>query len=257
MHRDLSSRIAVGAVACAAGLFTAGSAQAGYTWLNEPSGGEASHLEILNHIYGTSFSQSGLDFTDGTIIAKRVQDTQESNGVMDTVGGDPDGASDQYWTGGIISASVEAKFASYAQSFGYYEGKTGGAFNKLFDVVGSGFGVSGSASNIDLSDLIYRWARGGDGDQHTSRNWDNVDLSDHMVTYQIQNLDDGMTTWLLFWEDLNCGCAGGPKSDEDFNDLVIEIKALAATPVPLPAAAWTGLATLAGGGLVRRFRRKA
>jgi hypothetical protein len=58
-----------------------------------------------------------------------------------------------------------------------------------------------------------------------------------MVTYRIEGLPDRAThaTWLLMFEDL----AGG--GDRDYNDLVVEVKA-----IPLPPALWPAAALLAG-----------
>jgi hypothetical protein len=56
-----------------------------------------------------------------------------------------------------------------------------------------------------------------------------------MVTYRVTGLDTYETVWLLFWEDL-------PKnsSDLDYNDLVVEIRAL-----PEPATlAWSTMGAL-------------
>ena len=75
---------------------------------------------------------------------------------------------------------------------------------------------------------------------------DNSDGMDHMVTYQITGsglaslgYDADAIVWLLFWED-----GDSTSADGDYNDLVVEIVAVAAAiPLPAPIA-------LAGVGLL-------
>ena len=79
-----------------------------------------------------------------------------------------------------------------------------------------------------------------------------MDGLDHMVTYQITGeglIDLGYaadaTVWLLFWDDQNF-----PGTDRDFNDLTIEIVAVAMS-VPLPASV-----VIAGVGLFGMMLRR-
>src|SRR5690606_5804547 len=145
----------------------------------------------------------------------------------------------------IVVAGAQARFAAFEQlAVGYSLGADGGAFQSLFNVGGSGFNVSGSSSTVDLSGTDFRWKLLGENGSFSSKDSENVDGLDHLVTYRIDGLNDGATTWLLFWEDLNLDGADnvdGSPSDRDFNDLVVEIKTV---PIPLPMAAVSGLGML-------------
>jgi hypothetical protein len=126
---------------------------------------------------------------------------------------------------------------------------------------GSGFDVSGG---FDVPD--------GDGpfemvlDHDSGRQYRSGDSLDQLVSYSVSGAEGGEAT-LLFWEDWS----RREGSDADFNDLVFRASGLnlggaGTTPapaadavsVPLPPAAWPGVAGLIGVGLVsmRRFRRR-
>ncbi len=75
---------------------------------------------------------------------------------------------------------------------------------------------------------------------------DNPDDVDHMLTYKVTGLADqgSWTVWLLRWDDQT-----GSGSDRDFNDSVIEIRA-----IPVPAAVLLGILGLGVAGLkLRKF----
>ncbi|MCX5671546.1 MAG: hypothetical protein NTU94_09545 [Planctomycetota bacterium] len=228
------------------------------------SSGETNFVQILNHIYGGSFvgaSFGGPSYTNGSVTATRVDDfvIQGSNRVpgsnVDVVTGGPGlPTTDQVWDDGFTSAVAEARFAGYSQKFGYFEGASGVSYTPLFDVTGSDFDVTGSAA-LDMTGHTWRWVRDGDNGQQSSLQTDNVSNADHLLTYRITSTDpkfnDGQTTWLLFWEDLNPNCKDNLyryKLDSDFNDLVVEIRA-----VPAPAAIGLGMLGL---GLVGWYMRR-
>jgi hypothetical protein len=228
--------------------------RAAYTPIFAPPPGEVDHKIILDELYGGDFVAEGVNFTNNTIIAERAHDDLPDMGILGVVDGDLSNTADQIWHDGFVSASAEARFAKYGQKFGYKEGYVGGTYKNLFNVSGSGFNVTGE-KNIGslLTGKIWRWQRAGGNGPHSSLTLENADLQDHMVTYRITGLDDGKTTWLLFFEDLTL-----PDCDEnyepDFNDLVVEIKACDPNqnPVPEPGSA---LAMAGVGWLVcRRFR---
>ena len=231
-----SLKFGTGSLLAALGLsLGAAEAQAGFTTINPPRGEEKTQEEILEHVYGGDFIASALNFSNGTISASRIEDT-------DT------GLTDQIWSDAVVSATAEAVFAKYGQSFGYLAGTDDSTYTNLFDVAGKGFDAAGSAT-VDLSNQTWRWARNGETGVRSSQDSDNRNDRDHLTTYEIAGLDDGATTWLLFWEDKAIN------SDRDFNDLVVELKTASATPLPLPPAAWMGLSTLLGGGIVSQLRK--
>lgn len=225
-------------------------AHAGFSAVNAAQGGELGHAAILSHAYGGSFAADGVNFTNGAVIATRLEDFSGGAGVMSLLSSSYTGNnSDQCWSDGVISARALARFAGYEQSLGVVDGDTGGSFHELFAVTGSELNVSGSVNGLDLCGTNYRFARGGGGDLFTSLDVDNLGGTDQMVSYRLTD-PAGLTKYVLFFEDLGTGA----NSDWDYNDLVVEITARPSL-IPLPPAAWSGLALLACGGLVQARRR--
>jgi hypothetical protein len=227
-------------IVCVTCLLTA-TVQAGFTTINPPHPGEDSHQQIFDQIYGGTFSpfgSRGVDFSNGFIVAQRVDDVIGPDGegvplIMNRgpTGGDDD--TDQLWRAAFTGAVAEAKFAAFDQNFGYFDGPSGGNYIQLFSLVGSGYAVQGEANISNLAGKTIRWGRGGQGRTLSSLIADNADDEDHMVTYQIleENPTDGGVAplrWLVFWEDI---LRGEQFEDFDFNDLVVEI-----TAIPEPAA---------------------
>lgn len=215
------------------------SAQAGLTTVLGPPLPEKGHADILQQLYGGSFTpdssaDDGFEYRNGSVTATRVDDSGVG-GLLGLVSGTPGSATDQLWTDGTATITVKAEFSAYSQEFGFNPGP---GYTKLFDVVGDGFDVSGSSTVTFTPGQTWQWVRSGKGGQWNSDPSNNSDGLDHMVTYQINGLADGYTTWLVFWEDLkgpgNSSLAG---SDRDFNDLVVEIKAAV---IPAPGAILLG-----------------
>ncbi len=236
-------------------LLGAGKASAGFTNVVPPSKTEQTHEQVLEHVYGGNFTASGKDYSNGSITALRIDDTL-AGGSLNSVTGGPGSASDQVWSGGVISATAKARFAKFSQAFGYLAGSTGSTFSSLFNVSGSGFDAAGSAT-VDLSGKTFRWARDGESGLRSSQNADNSDGLDHLVTYKITGAKDNRSTWMLMWED-----RAGAGADRDFNDLAIEVKASGGTPppvtsIPLPPAVWSALGMMAFGMIGGAKRLKA
>lgn len=222
-------------VTAIASIIAARPAMASFTTIHGTAPAEDTRSQILSHTYGGSFHASGMNLTNGTVLATRVDDS-----------------ADQVWHQPITSANAVARFGSYSQSFGSEAGSAGGSFQKLFDVHGYGFNVIGSATGLNLGP-DFRLAHGGQGGVDSSLNADNAHGADHMVTYQISGLGDGLRTYLLFFEDGH---------DFDFNDLSVQLKAPILSgkspeprSVPLPAAAWMGFSTFFAAGTVGGARR--
>jgi hypothetical protein len=236
MRINTSLRVIRSLAFVALGAIGAADAKAGFTSFNTSKHAtEMTHAQILGQTYGGSFASSGgVDLTNGAVTATRLDD-----------------ASDQCWTEGPFSARAIARFAGSDQIFGVVRGDSGGSFEQIFDVTGWGTNVSGSASHIDLSGQTFRFARAGHGDAtFTSSDADNFFGADQMVSYHLSG-PNGLSRYVLFFEDVGANL----DSDWDFNDMVVEITPHA---VPLPPAAWTGLAVLfARGAWNARKRMRA
>jgi hypothetical protein len=263
-------------VLVAFGLCFITTARAEFTTINptiHPN--EDDHAEILSNIDGGTFvpvpapplmGPTSVDFTNGTLYAQRLHDrlTQNILGGETLLGGGGNlNGVDQLWRANFTIASAEAKFALFDQVFGYYDvdPSAEGGFQELFTVNGFGYDVDETADLSALAGRTIRWARKGGPDdpdprEFSSRESDNIDGADHMVSYLIQDVGktagvgDDVFTFLLFWEDkfLNEGRPTVLTADFDFNDLVVEVKAL----IPEPASG--AILALAGAFSLRRRR---
>jgi len=226
-------------------------ALADFVPIQAPPGSELGHSAILEGVYSPGTPWTGfarpdgggnpVDWTNGTLSALRVDDFGRG-GVLDVNAGAAGLTDDRAWIGGPVTATARARYAGYAQELGYTTDGQTGNYIKLFGVSGSGFNVAGTAV-LDLAPgQSWNWTRSGSGQVWFSEQQYNVDGLDHMVTYEITGLADGLKHWMIFWEDLpNLG-------DQDYNDLAVELTA----PVPEPTA---GVMTLVTIGLLSGRRR--
>jgi hypothetical protein len=222
--------------------------RAGFTKINKPWAGEASQQQVLTHVFGGTFTASGVNFSSGSVTATRVDDS--------TAG---------LWTTGIDSVTAIGRFTRNSETFGVLPGATGGTFKPLFTVTGRGFNVSGSFTNTGSNVLppgtTYRLARSGGDGLASSLPADNGGV-DHLVSYVISGSAITKPTFMMFFEDNS-----GGKADFDFNDLVVKVTspgvaapASSTAAVPLPSTLLlgaSGLAVLAIGGAIRRWRQEA
>lgn len=218
---------------------------------------EENQEQIFERIYGGDFVRTGVNYSNGTINVLRIDDSMTNNGVLGLVDGTPGSASDQVWHDGFTDAFAKVRFARDQQSLGYWEGTSGGAFTTLFDVQGRDYDVVGGVMLEDMRGKTWRWGRSrGRGGIHSSLPSENPDGLDHLVTYKVEGLDTrGYTVWLLCWEDLNFSSVPNTlTSDRDFNDLVVEIRAIAQIGVPEPATGVLALLSLGGLCVARRRR---
>jgi hypothetical protein len=230
--------------------------RADFTPVHMPPGGEADHLSIFEAFYspGTAWHASGsrtdaegnvVDLTNGSLVATRVHDWG-FGGVLDAQSlffGEVD---DQSWTGGELTVTAVARYAGYTQEFGYDLDGDELGYVQLFDLSGNQMGVSGAGTlELGPGDTLAWMRDGNHGGRWSSRIADNSDDRDHMVTYSVSGMDDGLARWMLFWEDLPGG------GDLDYNDLAVEVTA----PIPEPGTGAT--VVLACGVLVSLRRRRA
>jgi|GEM_PF-5288611 len=240
---------AAAAVAVGGMLFTAPGAYAGTTTLG--TSGETSLIQVLANIYnGGTVTGSIGDASFDWSLAKltRVQDT---NGVGNLdlhlgTGGADGTKNDRSWVDGVGNFTVEAKIAGNSQEFGYYDG--------AYTSVLTGASVGDTATAGPVVGSVFQWVLKSGGNTWYSHNLlpgssiAPQDM-DHMVTWQVEYKSGpklGGKVWIVAWEDLPSGI-----SDFDYQDLVVEISV-----VPLPAAAWSGLAVLAGLGAFGYLRRR-
>jgi len=201
-----------------------------YTHVRNPSGGEASHAQILASAFGGAFSASGRDFTNGSISAIRNADYSSS------------GNDDRIWNAGNYTAKMIASENSRSSSFGYINGTHGGNYQELFDS-----NDLGAEANVSTSS-DFRWAIKVDGwiwdSVYTSRDADNWG-KDMMVSYSMYNASGSLIGSFLFFEDKK------HNSDKDYNDVAVLL-----TLVPAPQAATMGLLGLGGLGVLAGRRRR-
>ncbi|MBV8780430.1 MAG: PEP-CTERM sorting domain-containing protein [Phycisphaerae bacterium] len=217
--------------------------------MNPPASGEPSQQTILDHFYGGTFSVApgGLNFSNGTLTAVRVSDNLPSSSSSANPGPD---ATDRFWQANAVYANAKAIFsATPASSFGYINGTSGGSYHSLFSITGDDYTVSGSGSIPNPQGQTWRWGFQSQFGLLSSNYTDNPGGTDHMVTYQLQGLNDNFTTWLLFFEDNG---ASGTNADFDFNDLVVELKTNPTSTVPEPGTIL--ICTGAGLLMLRRWR---
>jgi len=210
-----------------AALISAG-AQAGFTTVQSPFPGEASHAEILGDIFGGTFIQNGNDFSNGSgVVVTRVDDDD-----------------DQTYDFATWSAEALASWSCAGHGFGTVQD------GSLFSVPGEQFGsVTGSVVNQPGgSDITFaRFGTEVSTQDVTTNPGDNPDGNDHVVTYTYSINDvQQANTYLLFFEDLPGGAA---HADFDYNDLVVEITG---TNIPEPSS----LALIALGGVAMLRRRR-
>ncbi len=215
----------LGLALCWVGVLVA-PALAGFTTLGTPPGAELNHEQIFECTYGGNFVASGLNFSNGTITATRVDDNGFASN-LNLLTGSAGSGDDDFWTDGIATATAQARFAGFTQEFGYRV--SGFGYVKLFDVSNTGCNASGGPVSVTFgTGAVWEWARANDSDTslsnpHYSNEASNPDGLDHMVTYQLTGLPSVPITtkvWAVFFEDTNAG------SDRDHNDLMVEIRAV-------------------------------
>jgi hypothetical protein len=197
---------------------------------------ETNAADIFTSLYGGSFTQTGVDFTNGSVTAQRVDDGH-----------------DQLWTGDF-RATILGRFSGYSQEFGVAAGKQ---FQELMSAQGIGF--NNTPHSTEISVFNEPFLRSGDSGTQSSLVSGNKDGRDHLITYQVHSNDS--RSWLLFWEDLNDSpTITKGRSASDFNDLVVLLRAAddsntpPAPAVPLPPAAYVGVVTMGLGLWAARKR---
>jgi hypothetical protein len=211
--------------------------------------GELSLLEIFAQVYSPDVAWQPLglrvdsnnrpiDYTNGTLVATRVDDFG-LGGPLNVQTESAGQTNDQLWTGGPLQANARARYAAYAQEFGYDVSGDHHGYIELFHVTGNGMHVGGSATLNLAPGTVWSWARSGANLTWYSDMGQNCDEGDHLATYEVTGLQDGLKHWTLFWEDLR------QLGDRDYNDLVVEVTA---ARVPEPGTlllAAVGLASVA------------
>jgi hypothetical protein len=227
----------------------------GYTTINPPPGGEKNHAQILHDIYNQNFTASGRDYVGSSITAKRVYDFDDI--VYNTVhvyNHEPNDV-DQIWTDGQVTVTALAKYASYTQAFGWNGDGLGTDFHLLVDQ--TDIGGPGVSFQI-TSGMQFLWGYQAKGDPrcdwwHDGENlewWSRPESQhhcvgeDHMVTYFMEGASSTEAVWTIFMEDVRLS----EGSDRDYNDFVVEIRA-----VPEPGS----ILLLGLGALALLRKRKA
>ncbi|MBI4557887.1 MAG: PEP-CTERM sorting domain-containing protein [Candidatus Hydrogenedentes bacterium] len=202
------------AVAVVAALILPGSAFATTTpaepWNPASPWDEMNLYEVYNVLYGTSYT---------------------NNSALDALQVLPG----EVFDGDVASLSVEARYAAFWQSFGWYDAAgSGGTEHILFTVPDADLGLIGGAgysANITPGGAFGFFDRVGMTGHSFVLTWYSEDGlnggDDHLVVYGTPY----DYTYMLAWEDVPLGL-----SDLDYNDLVVEIVLQPRDIVPEPAS---------------------
>jgi len=212
------------------------SAQAHAIVINDPANYNEMHLcDIWDTVLGDNF--------DG-----------DSQALFESYGVDQD--SWWYETNGGIHAEV--RYAGYAQAFGYITDK-GEKVTLAEDIAPGIHDISQTPIDFQLDQgTTFVWFEyWKNQDYWYSDTTMNPDEKDHFVAFEVPealypdyNPKDGKhRMFLLAFEDLSLG-------DQDYNDLVVLVNAVAPAPVPEPATmVLLGVGLIGLGGLRRKFIR--
>lgn len=225
----------------------------GYTDVNNvPPSPEKNHAQILEDIYGGTFTADGLNYTSGgpggNINAMRVYDFDDIEYNTTHVYNHTPNDVDQIWTDGEVTVTAIAKYASYLQAFGWNEGGLGTDFYLLVDQ--GDIGGPGVSFTITAGEqFLWGYQAIGNPRCEPGLEWwswtdENYSNEDHMVTYFMEGADPSYAVWTIFMEDVRFTDG----SDRDYNDFVVEIRA-----VPEPAS----ILLLGLGALALLRKRKA
>jgi hypothetical protein len=245
-------------------FLAAGPVSAGFTSIVNPTTpGEDTHKTILDrriHPEGGPWTATGINFSNNLYLANRIPDTPEGTGiaaplVIDSPTRDLN-TTDQSWLYTFQSPTVEGVFAAFTNglNFGYFTGERsldGVTYNSIDVPVPqfvNGYPANPVVFNLSVPRKPIRWGRGGGPDFPSgpnyppeyggerivsSRNPDNEDAKDHMVSYELVSRFPEDTPrqreFLLFFEDL----LELEPWDRDYNDLVVRVKA-----TELPSERW-------------------
>ncbi|MDB5296174.1 MAG: hypothetical protein JWO31_2157 [Phycisphaerales bacterium] len=234
--------LALGTAAFAAATFaSAAPARAGLTTvMPETDASEQGHADIMAHQYGGAFAAlANGGYTNGTVTATRVDD-----------------AKDTVWYGGSVKVDSVASFARSNQTFGLTLNDGSGTAHDLFSTNAFGYAAAGSSAQISLGSSPWQFTldNGATLMKTSSLAAANGSAWDQMVTYKVDGLADGRSTYLMFWEDSSLATG-----DRDYNDFVAQASFSGAggpTAVPLPPAAWAGLTTMAGALAVTAWKKR-
>jgi len=174
-------------------------------WDKDQPGDEWNLYDIYNEVYGTSFtSNSDMD------------SMQVTNDVFFSLMGDAPGI------------SVNAHFAFYPQTFGWYELDEGGSpiMNEMFTVTDNGLIDEQYTFDDNMPDEFGFYDSIGFMDWFSDPSLNNGE--DHLVVYEVEGQEN---TFVLAWEDLPLEL-----SDLDYNDLVMTVHLGSQNIVPEPTS---------------------
>jgi hypothetical protein len=212
-------------------------AKAGFTEVVANRFGEPGPQQVVAHLYGESFTQSGENFVGDTVTATRLEDGTPAEAL----------------TGEKFLASAVARFSNFTQTYGVINSV--GTFTPVFTASGEGYNVSGSGTiKVNAGESFGRTGNSGMDSSTPSQN---ADGRDHVVTYKIDGAKPD-PQFLQFWEDLNIAPdVTKGRSKADFNDLVVRLESSSAgggngVTVPLPPVVMSGGAL----GLLMLIRKR-
>lgn len=262
------SWVAVAMAAVAVG--TSGAFAGTYTPVNMSGGSEPDVIKALGVAFQNTYGLGvGLnEFTgavNGTLTSTsgtgfsfvRVADAGGDGSALSIHGTNYGTADDNVFQDGTTKFKLQIGYTGgLPEKVGLALGDSGGTFSDLFTTTSTTPGATSEALGLIPNGGKFRVGAteaGNTANYFSSKASENGALDhdathggDHFVTYALLDKNSSFVSFFLCFED-NADTSPFAPSDYDYNDLIIQMKA-----VPLPASVWMGGALL---GLAAGYRR--
>jgi len=201
-----------------------------------PPGSERDHGFILGQIYGGAWTAEGMDYSNGSLTARRVSDS--GGNALTISASTAEEASDRFWNGvGPVTVTSHQRYAGDHTAIGWIDDASA---DPAFRLLAEASELNSTATFTPMGAFRFALQNHSQGQQvFTSDQGDNS--PNQMVTYQILGRPEVGREWAVFWEDRPLF-----SSDQDYNDATFTLMS-----VPTPSTA-----VLAGLGCMAAFHRR-